>query len=167
MYVGNGKTQKIFIYYRPFLKEFLEYVSQKWEIGIFTASKSIYANAILQKIDPESKFINFRLFKKNCYRDTKNRLIKDLKILKNRDLKDIILVDNSINAAIYNLNNCVPIIPYYGDKNDHHLISLANYLDKIYQHDDLRYVNKKYFKFLQFKSFQSVKLIKKFIITKL
>jgi CTD small phosphatase-like protein 2 len=35
--------------------------------------------------------------------------VKDLRILKDRDLKDIIVVDNSIISFAFNLDNGVPI----------------------------------------------------------
>ena len=167
LYIGENRTHSIYVYYRPFLKEFLEYVSTKWEIGIFTSSSNIYANAILERIDPENKYFNFRLFKTSCYRDCNNHLIKDLEIIGNRELKNIAMVDNSIDSIIYQLDNCIPCVPYYGDSKDQELVSLAKFLDILYQVPDLRTFNVDYFQLKQFLKFDNLKAIERFIIDEL
>lgn len=167
LYIGENRTHSIFVYYRPFLKEFLEYVSAKWEIGVFTSSSNIYANAILERIDPGNKYINFRLFKTSCYRDCNNHLIKDLEIIGNRELKHVIMVDNSIDSVIYHLENCVPCVPFYGDGKDQELVSLAKFLDLVHQEADVRVFNVEYFKLKQFLNFDNLKAIEEFIIREL
>ena len=167
LYIGENRTHSIYVYYRPFLKEFLEYVSAKWEIAIFTSSSNIYANAILERIDPQNKYFNFRLFKNSCYRDCNNHLIKDLSIIKNRHLKDIAMVDNSIDSIIYQLENCVPCVPFYGDAKDQELVSLAKFLDVVFHVPDLRVFNSDYFKLKQFLKFDNLKAIEDFIIEQL
>lgn len=167
LYIGEGKKHRILVYYRPFLREFLDYVSPKWEIGIFTSSSSIYANAILQRIDPDNKYFDFRLYKSACYRDCNNHLVKDLDLLGNRELKDTVLVDNSIDAVIYQLDNCVPVQSFYGDQEDRQLVDLAKYLDLLYEEDDVRVLNQKYFQLKRFLDFDSLQAIEKFIIEEL
>ena len=167
LYIGQSQTHSIFVYYRPFLKEFLEYVGSKWEIGVFTSSSNIYANAILERIDPENKYFSFRLFKTACYRDCNNHLVKDLEILGNRALKDVVMVDNSIDSVIYQLDNCVPCVPFFGDAKDQELVSLAKFLDMIHQVPDLRTFNADYFKLKQFLSFDNLKSNEVFIIQEL
>jgi len=44
--------------------------------------------------------------------------IKDLRIFNNRNLEDILLVDNAAYSFGYQLENGVPIIPFYNNKND-------------------------------------------------
>ena len=164
LYIGENRTHSIYVYYRPFLKEFLEYVSSKWEIAIFTSSSNIYANAILERIDPENKYFNFRLFKNSCYRDCNKHLIKDLEIIGHRKLKDIAMVDNSIDSIIYQLDNCIPCVPFYGDPKDQELVSLAKFLDLLFEIPDLREFNSNYFQLKQFLKFDNLKAIEKFII---
>lgn len=164
LYIGEGRTHTIFVYYRPFLREFLEYVSKKWEIGIFTSSSNIYANAILQRIDPQNKFFSFRLFKNSCYRDCNNHLIKDLDIMGNRDLRDLVMVDNSIDSVIYQLDNCVPVVPFYGDSSDQELVSLAKFLDLLHASEDVRAFNADYFRLKEFLGFDNLKAIQEFVV---
>ena len=68
-------------------------MSKKFEILIFTASKGVYANAVIEKIDPHGLHITRSLFRESCIQKGKV-YVKDLRIFKNRSLKDLIIVDN-------------------------------------------------------------------------
>ena len=48
---------------RSNLFEVLEYLSTKFEIGVFTAGEQKYADAILNQIDPLGEFFSFRLYR--------------------------------------------------------------------------------------------------------
>jgi CTD small phosphatase-like protein 2 len=48
-------------------------------------------------------------------------LIKDLRLLKNRDLKDIVFIDNLVHSFGLQLENGIPILEFTGDKNDEEL----------------------------------------------
>lgn len=41
-----------------------------------------------------------------------------MRILANRDLKNIVLVDNAAYSFGFQINNGIPIIPFYDDPND-------------------------------------------------
>lgn len=69
---------------------------------------------------------------------------KDLSII-NRDLSKMILVDNSPLSYLYQIENGVPILPYYGGE-DCELLALEKYLDKIKVARDVRGINVRMFK---------------------
>ena len=69
--------------------------------------------------------------------------VKDLSLL-NRDLKKMVLVDNAAYSYILQMDNGIPILPYY-DGKDYELSALEKYLDRIYDVEDVREVNREYF----------------------
>lgn len=84
---------------------------------IFTASHSCYANEILDYLDPKNQLIHHRLYREHCFISNEGYYIKDLRIL-GRPLKDILLIDNAAYSYAFQLDNGVPIIPYFKGKND-------------------------------------------------
>ena len=63
--------------------------------------------------------------------------IKDLRVIANRDLKDVLLVDNAAYSFGYQLENGIPIIPFYNDKEDRELMHLIQYLEGMKGLDDV------------------------------
>lgn len=57
---------KIGVFLRLFLAEFLEQLSQIFEIVLYTSSKETYVQKILQKIDPNKIYFKQILNRKNC-----------------------------------------------------------------------------------------------------
>jgi CTD small phosphatase-like protein 2 len=70
-------------------------------------------------------------------------------VFKNRDLKDLIIVDNAVYSFGAQLSNGIPITPFKDDKDDREFILLMNYLAMIKEKDDFRIQNKKNFKMEQ------------------
>ncbi|CDW89266.1 scp1-like small phosphatase 5 [Stylonychia lemnae] len=86
-----------------------------------------YADLILNKIDPNNEYITHRLYRDSCLLTPDQQYIKDLSRL-GRDLSSTILVDNSILAFGYQLNNGIPIPSYYGQPWDQELFILTKLL---------------------------------------
>ena len=142
----SGKILKAGFNIRPFTKECLELVNQHYEVVVFTASHKWYADVILDYIDPERKYIQHRLYREHCIKTTDNVYIKDLSIFKNRDLKDMIIVDNAVYSFGAQLSNGIPITPFKDDVDDKEFLCLMNYVTMIKDYEDLRVPNKAAFK---------------------
>ena len=64
--------------------------------------------------------------------------IKDLRLIANRDLKEMLIVDNSALCFSLQLDNGVPILPFYQDLSDDELLHLLYYLQCVASADDVR-----------------------------
>ena len=144
----SRKQTKIGINIRPNLEETLELINEKFNIVIYTASHQSYADAVLNYMDPEKKYTKYRLYRNHCVQanvDGQKFYIKDLSIFdKYYDLKDIVIVDNSVLSFAYHLNNGIPIVPYYDSEEDGELTILGYYLISICDYNDLREANKEH-----------------------
>ena len=114
---------------RPGVINFLEEISQLYEIIIFTSSPKSYADSILDKIDVDNKFISHRLYKEHVIFE-KGKSVKKLNMI-GRDLNKIIFVDNMKSNAKYNLQNLCHISSWIYDINDEEIINLETKLKNI------------------------------------
>ena len=92
----NGKVIKAGFNIRPLTYELLELVNKYYEVFVFTASHKWYADVILDYMDPEKKYFQHRFYREHCILANSNVYVKDLRIFKNRKLKDMIIVDNAV-----------------------------------------------------------------------
>ena len=143
-----GKNSvKVGINLRPLWKETLDLIKKKYHIVIHTASHQAYADAVLDFMDPEKKYFKYRLYRNNCSLvdiDGVKFYVKDLDIFDEYyDLKDVVIIDNSVLSFAYHLYNGIPIVPYYEGDKDNFLYVVGLYLVHIYKAKDLREANKK------------------------
>jgi CTD small phosphatase-like protein 2 len=109
-----------------------------YEIMVFTAGEKDYADSILDFIDPDRQIIKHRLYRHHCIKPEKSVYVKDLGIIKDRNLNEMLIVDNSIISFAFNLENGVPIKAFMGEKQDEELLFLVTFLEEIYGFDDVR-----------------------------
>jgi Dullard-like phosphatase family protein len=143
----QGQTFNIYVRKRPYLENFLQKVSQLFEIVVFTASQKIYADTLLDLLDPHHKYIQHRLFRDSCIFVAANYL-KDLSVL-GRDLSQVVIIDNSPQAFGYQLDNGIPIESWFGDEDDRELQKLLPFLEKLSAATDVRPLIREKYKLYQ------------------
>jgi len=140
----NGVVYQVGVKMRPHMDRFLRAVADKFEVVVFTASQQVYADALLDIIDPKRELIKHRLFRDSCLLVEGNYL-KDLNVL-GRDLSKTVLVDNSPHAFGYQVDNGIPIESWFDDPADTELLKLADFLTTIENAADVRPIVRKHFK---------------------
>lgn len=123
----------------------LDFLSKYYEICVFTAGTQDYADACLDFLDPERKVIKHRLYRQHCVNPCSGIYVKDLRIISDRQLKDIIIVDNSLISFAYQMDNGIPIKAYMRQENDEELLFMVAFLEEIFSLDDPRINIKKTF----------------------
>lgn len=86
----DGRNYQISVLLRPGAQAFLLSVSRLYEVVIFTASLSVYAEQVIDALDFKG-VVSTRLFRDTCtYHD--GTYVKDLSLL-GRDLRRVVIVD--------------------------------------------------------------------------
>lgn len=140
----TGEIVQAGINVRPYAIECLREVNKDFEVFVFTASHPCYANVVLDYLDPNKELIHQRFFRDSCI-NMGGVYIKDLRIFANRNLKDIIIVDNAAYSFAYQLDNGIPIVSWHDDRNDKELFNLMDYVKALSNVDDIRDVNEQTF----------------------
>lgn len=131
------------VYFRPFAKLFLEVMSGKFEITVFTASQRAYADKVLDAMDPGRELITHRLYRQHCT-EHRGAFFKELGLL-GRPVSQCILVDNSPISVACNANNSILIRSWYGEPADRELVELMQILEQALNYADFgRYLESRY-----------------------
>eukprot|EP01117_Protostelium_nocturnum_P020031 TRINITY_DN883_c0_g1_i1.p1 TRINITY_DN883_c0_g1~~TRINITY_DN883_c0_g1_i1.p1 ORF type:complete len:285 (+),score=76.60 TRINITY_DN883_c0_g1_i1:96-950(+) len=131
----EDQVHNIFVVKRPGVETFMKEVGKHYEVVVFTAGVSKYANAVLDLLDIH-KVVTGRLFREHCtvYR---GNYVKDLNRV-GRELKSCIIVDNSPASYLFHTENAVPVESWFDDENDRELLTLIPFFEKLSTADDVR-----------------------------
>jgi CTD small phosphatase-like protein 2 len=132
----NMKIHTVYVKQRPFLHTFLQKVVEMFEIVVFTASQSIYAEKLLDILDPNRNLISRRAYRESCI-FSDGSYTKDLTIL-GVDLAKVAIIDNSPQVYRWQVNNGIPIKSWFDDKSDTALLSLLPFLESLVEAEDVR-----------------------------
>jgi Dullard-like phosphatase family protein len=134
----NGNSAKAGFNIRPYWKEMMDAIKKDWEVVVFTASCKNYADTILDYLDPNNEYFQHRFYRDTCWKVPDGVYVKDLRVFHQWNLKDIILIDNAVYSFAFQLDNGIPIIPYYKGKDDKQLLYLKEYLELIVDKDIIK-----------------------------
>ena len=131
----ENEIHDIHVKVRPGVKEFLEKMDKIYELVVFTASISKYADPLLDLIDKKG-YCPYRLFREHCTL-INTTFVKDLQRL-GRDIKNIIIVDNSPVSYALHPENGLPILTWFEDKSDRELYKITPILQFLSSVPDVR-----------------------------
>ncbi|KAJ3479118.1 hypothetical protein NLI96_g9281 [Meripilus lineatus] len=120
---------------RPGVDSFLRRMGELYEVVVFTASLSKYADPVLDRLDPE-RTVAHRLFRESCYNHRGN-YVKDLSQL-GRPIGDTIILDNSPASYIFHPHNAVPVSSWFSDIHDTELSDMTPFLADLSVTSDVR-----------------------------
>ncbi|PPR01383.1 hypothetical protein CVT24_006221 [Panaeolus cyanescens] len=129
---------------RPGVDYFLGYLSQFYEVVIFTTAPNHIGAPIVDKLDPYLYYISYRLFRE-ATRSLDGKVVKDLSYL-NRDLSKVIMIDTNAEHVATHPENAIVLPPWKGDPKDKGLVAMIPFLESIaiYKPADVRPVLKAY-----------------------
>lgn len=130
----DGTIHQVYVLKRPHVDEFLQRVGELFECVLFTASLSKYADPVADLLDKWGTF-RARLFRESCVFHRGN-YVKDLSKL-GRDLKHVLIVDNSPASYSFHPENAVPVVSWFDDFSDIELLELIPLLEKLNEVDDV------------------------------
>ncbi|KZT03903.1 HAD-like protein, partial [Laetiporus sulphureus 93-53] len=114
---------------RPGVDYFLGYLSQFFEIVIFTTQYNYTAAPIVDKLDPYQFFVSYRLYRDAC-RSVKGTPVKDLTYL-NRDLSKVVVLDVHPEHVSAQPDNAIILPKWTGDPKDRGLVAMIPFLESI------------------------------------
>jgi len=128
-------THHVYVLKRPGVDDFLQRMGKIYEIVVYTASLSKYADPLLDKLDIH-KVISARLFREHCVY-FQGHYVKDMSLL-NRRIEDCIIVDNSPMSYAFHPENAIDCGSYIDSPEDIEMWQIADFLEQISKLDDVR-----------------------------
>eukprot|EP00980_Cylindrotheca_fusiformis_P010637 scaffold2366_cov115-Cylindrotheca_fusiformis.AAC.11 len=128
------------VHERPYLHEFLQQVSEKYETHIFTAAMEVYAKPVLKQLDPHGTIFSNCWFRESCTLDpAMGAYAKSLEFAWGGDqLKRTVLVDNNPLSFLANPENGILVSSFYNDAKDTTLPAVVDLLHELNQEEDVR-----------------------------
>ncbi|POR37674.1 Mitochondrial import inner membrane translocase subunit TIM50 [Tolypocladium paradoxum] len=128
---------------RPGMDYFIRYLSQYYELVLFTTVPFAMGEPLVRKLDP-FRFIMWPLYREATkYED--GEIVKDLAYL-NRDLSKVIIIDTKASNVRKQPENAIILDPWKGSAKDNDLVGLIPFLEYIHtmQYSDVRKVIKSF-----------------------
>ena len=137
------------VYNRPFLNEFLDFVYNNFKVGIWSSASDDYVEAIMKQILPKDYAIEFVWGRTKCslkrdYDLDSYFYTKPLKKLKNKGylLERILIVDDSNEKVKDNFGNAIYVKAFTGVPDDE-LKKLMCYLDSLKDLTNVKMIEKR------------------------
>ncbi|MDR3547020.1 MAG: HAD family hydrolase [Candidatus Pacebacteria bacterium] len=125
---------------RPHLIEFLEYVSNSYEIIVFCNGSTIYCSHVLDFIERQRRYFAHRLYNNHVLLENSTFSVKFYDVLLNeqRTLHNTVIVESQVATYSLLIYSGVPMLPYKAaEAGDRELVRLASFLDQMLKVDSV------------------------------
>ena len=110
VWFDDGEIVDAGVNIRPYAIDWLKAANELFQVIVFTASHKWYADTVLDFLDPKGELIQHRLYRDSWYKTEDNVYIKDLRIIRNRELKDMVIGNLRLSIDNIQLAFCLIII---------------------------------------------------------
>lgn len=124
----DSSYHNVYVIKRPGVDCFMKRMGELFEIVVFTASLAKYADPVLDMLDIHH-VVKHRLFRESCFNHQGN-YVKNLSQL-GRELKNVLIIDNSPASYIFHPTHAVPISSWFNDAHDTELLDLIPFLEDL------------------------------------
>lgn len=128
-------VHRVYVLKRPGADRFLSRMAELYEVVVYTASLSKYADPLLDQLDPRN-VIRWRLFREHCVFH-QGHYVKDLSII-GRPLEDSIIIDNSPMSYLFHPEHAIGVPSYIDDPTDTALDDMTPFLEYLAGVPDIR-----------------------------
>lgn len=150
---ADFRVAQYHVYRRPHLDAFLEQCFRWFDVAVWTSSSPLYARDVIAGIFPKPDALQFAWASDRCTRSFepewreyywRKSLQKVLR--RGYQREHVIAVDDSPEKWSRSYGNLVRVHPYRGETTDQELPLLARYLDRLRDVENVRAVEKRYWR---------------------
>jgi NLI interacting factor-like phosphatase len=152
-YKADFYFDNYFVYYRPWLFEFLNLISIDFKIGIWSSASDDYVQEITKQIFPAELKPIFVYGRSKCVirRDLENdKYIYEKRIEKLKTLgfskEEILIIDDSKEKLRTNYGNAIYVNEFLGNKDDNELEKVYKYIQIIKNEKNYREIEKRFWR---------------------
>jgi len=123
----TGLSLPVYVKFRPLMYEFLEYVSEMFEVIVYCKGNKAYCSPILDAIEEHKKYFAHKLYHNHILFENQKFSVKyyDFCFSDDRSNDNTVIVDKDVGIFSLNMFNGVPIPPYLNNKADIYDVELA------------------------------------------
>ena len=147
--VSKGETETFGVNLRPFLREVLLSLRKKFNLFVFTQGQNKISERLVEIIEKEGPIFSGCFYRSECTELSTLKetfFVLDFSVFDNINLDETLLIDSSIMHFAFQLGNGVPVLPFFDNKNDAELKTLAKFLMSAGDDETLKAFCKKHLK---------------------
>ena len=154
-----------FAYKRPVLDQFLNEIKNTYGVAVWSSASKPYVDEVVKHLFPSDYDLKFVWSRERCtvksrkgvnlletadihYHNSSGIITKQLKKVKKKGytLERLLIVEDTPSKVMDNYGNAVYVNPYFGEKDDHELLHLLDYLLKISSCSNFRRLEKRFWR---------------------